>query len=29
VLVDVVVPGKLGGGQWRRKPEKQAKYGTK
>jgi hypothetical protein len=29
VLVHVVVPGKLGGRQWRRKPEKQAKHGTK
>jgi hypothetical protein len=29
MLVDVGVPGKLGGTQWRRKSEKQAKHGTK
>jgi hypothetical protein len=29
VLIDVGVPGKLGGRQWRRKLEKQAKHGTK
>jgi hypothetical protein len=28
VLVDVVVPGELGGRQWRKKPEKQAKHGS-
>jgi hypothetical protein len=29
MLVGVVVPGKLGGRQWRKKPEKQAKHGMK
>jgi hypothetical protein len=29
VLTDVVVPGKLRGRQWRKKPEKQVKHGVK
>jgi hypothetical protein len=29
VLVDVGVPGKLGGRHWKRKPETQAKHGMK